>query len=318
MSPFALPADVTVLERGWLSSNSVILFDEHQGAVLVDTGYHSHQAQTAALVQQALSAHAHTSPALRLIVNTHLHSDHCGGNAKLSQQFNCPIAIPPGEFDAAARWDEAALSYADSGQHCPRFTPSYALTPGEEIVQGHRRWQVHAAPGHDPHSVVLFEPDSGILISADALWQHGFGIVFPAIEGGAGVDRGFAEVEATLDLITTLPVRYVIPGHGSPFSDVEGAMRTARQRLTYFRQNPSRHASHAAKALIMFRLLDVGAQSAAQFLGGLDNTPVHCALWRGHFSHQPLRQWSESLLAELAQNGQLALNDAQLSVPPQR
>jgi glyoxylase-like metal-dependent hydrolase (beta-lactamase superfamily II) len=24
---------------------------------------------------------------------------------------------------------------------------------------GSRPWQVHAAPGHDPHSVILFEPE---------------------------------------------------------------------------------------------------------------------------------------------------------------
>jgi len=30
---------------------------------------------------------------------------------------------------------------------------------------------------------MLFEPDRRILISADALWQNGFGAIFPEIEG---------------------------------------------------------------------------------------------------------------------------------------
>ena len=33
--------------------------------------------------------------------------------------------------------------------------------------------------GHDPHSVILFEPQDRILISADALWEAGFGVIFP-------------------------------------------------------------------------------------------------------------------------------------------
>ena len=36
-------------------------------------------------------------------------------------------------------------------------------------------WQVLAGAGHDPHMVMLFEPEARILISADALWEDGFG-----------------------------------------------------------------------------------------------------------------------------------------------
>eukprot|EP01034_Spumella_vulgaris_P013337 gene13337-17005_t len=57
------------------------------GAVLVDTGYCTHAAQTEALVGHALDA---AGEKLRLIVNTHLHSDHCGGNARLTETHGCP------------------------------------------------------------------------------------------------------------------------------------------------------------------------------------------------------------------------------------
>ena len=45
---------------------------------MVDTGYCIHAEQTLALVEAALQG----AP-LQRIVNTHLHSDHCGGNALL-------------------------------------------------------------------------------------------------------------------------------------------------------------------------------------------------------------------------------------------
>ena len=36
--------------------------------------------------------------------------------------------------------------------------------------------------------MVLYEPELELLISADALWENGFGIVFPELEGGSGFD----------------------------------------------------------------------------------------------------------------------------------
>jgi len=302
-----LPPDITLLERGWLSSNSLLLHDECQGAVLIDSGYGSHQEQTLALVRHALISRP--QPSLRQIVNTHLHSDHCGGNALLSRHFGCEIAIPPGEFDAALAWDQQTLSYDSTGQSCPRFKPDHVLRPGTLIKQGGRQWQVLAAPGHDPHSIILFEPESSILVSADALWEHSFGIVFPAITGeGLETERGFAEVEASLNLIATLPVRLVVPGHGPAFSDLAGALQRARKKLDYFRQNPERHARHAAKALIMFRLLEVGPQPQADFVEWLLKTSVHLAMWRAYFAQVDAQAWTNELLTELAHHGALKMS----------
>ena len=70
----ALPPGVHVFERGWLSANNVLLLDAHS-TTLVDSGYVTHQAQTLALVAQGLQGRV-----LDQLVNTHLHSDHCGGN----------------------------------------------------------------------------------------------------------------------------------------------------------------------------------------------------------------------------------------------
>ncbi|HRP28931.1 MAG TPA: MBL fold metallo-hydrolase, partial [Burkholderiaceae bacterium] len=110
----AVPAalrGVTFLERGWLSSNNVLLHGAPgEGATLVDTGHCLHAAQTLALVRAALGGER-----LARIVNTHLHSDHCGGNALLAREFGAAIVIPPGQWDAARPWDEGALSYRPTG-----------------------------------------------------------------------------------------------------------------------------------------------------------------------------------------------------------
>lgn len=294
----ALPPDIQVLERGWLSANTVVLGGDSRGAVLVDTGYCTHKQQTLALLRESLRDEPQ---APRLILNTHLHSDHCGGNAHLSSAFGCPIWVPPGHYQAACDWDEAALSYQPTRQQCERFHPAAALLPGSEIEQAGRGWHVLAAPGHDPHSVILFEPQLGVLISADALWEHGFGIVFPELDGAGA----FHEVEQTLDLIASLPVRKVIPGHGPPFEHVEAAVMEARSRLEFFRQYPERHTRHAAKALMVFRMLELGSCTHSELTHWLRDVPLHRAMWAKHFSHESLDTWSQTLIHELLSNGVL-------------
>ena len=293
--PGILPADLRVLERGWLSCNSLLMCGDPRGAVLIDTGYCAHKQQTLALVQSALG----TEPGVRLIANTHLHSDHCGGNAHLAAHFGCPVWVPPGHFKAAVDWDQDALSFAPTGQQAERFTPTAALQPGSTLHQAGRKWQIHAAPGHDPHSILLFDDESGVLMSADALWEHGFGIVFPEIDG----EPGFDDVAAALDLIAELPVRIVIPGHGRVFTDVNAALAEARSRLAFFKQNPIRHARHAAKALIKYHLLEVISQTKAELLAWLEKTPIHSEIRQRFFAATAIDAWSLELLNELSSAG---------------
>lgn len=291
----ALPKGVQVLERGWLSSNTILLGGDLRGAVIVDTGYCTHAEQTSALIAHAIARDKPAPSTARLIVNTHLHSDHCGGNARLQQDHGCPIWVPAGDFEAATSWDEEVLSYRPTGQQCVRFRPDAGLRPGDRIEQANLEWHVHAAPGHDPSSIVLFEPESRTLISADALWERGFGIVFPELDGSAG----FTEVKDTLDLIERLAPACVIPGHGSPFRDVQTALSKARARLCYFQQYPERHALHAAKALIMFHMMAKQEQSRAALLEWLHQTPVHRQLHQRFFDTLELSVWSSNLIAEL-------------------
>lgn len=238
---------ITVFERGWLSANNVLI--RGQGATtLVDSGYCSHAAQTLALVAQALDGQP-----LDLLLNTHLHSDHCGGNAVLQKAYPAMKTwIPPGQAQAVTDWDPVALSYTPTGQECPRFVHHGLLLPGTSVRLGALMWDIHGAKGHDPHSIVLHQPGTGILISADALWQNGFGVVFPELEG----IQAFDEVGETLDLIEALEPKIVIPGHGPVFHDLKVALQHARSRLTQFRQSPEKHSRHAVKVLIKFRLLE--------------------------------------------------------------
>lgn len=246
MSQLQLPVGMHVLERGWLSANN-ILFIGREETALVDSGYVTHAPQTLALVRHVLGART-----LDRLLNTHLHSDHCGGNALLQEAFQCRTAIPAAETDKVARWDQQALSYLATGQQCPRFGFDETIADGALLQLGDLQWQALAAPGHDPHSLIFYCAQEGVLISADALWQNGFGIIFPELEG----ESGFTEAQATLELIAQLDVRLVIPGHGAPFDDVGAALQRAFSRLQYMQEDPLRNAQNGIKVLIKFLLLE--------------------------------------------------------------
>ena len=295
--PLSLLPDITVFERGWLSSNNILLVGA-QGTALVDSGYGMHAAQTLALVRSALGQRP-----LDLLANTHLHSDHCGGNAALQAAYPAlQTHIPPGLARHVSTWDPAALTYTPTSQTCPQFRFDTLLVPGTELRLGSRQWQVHAAPGHDTHSVILFDAADRILISADALWERGFGVVFPELEG----EHAFDELGNTIDLIESLAPAIVIPGHGAVFTGVGQAIAVARERLDGFVARPERHSRHAAKVLLKFKLLEIQQLDLAGVIAWAQGTPYFSMIWRRHFAGTDFGVWVESLVGELVRAGAAA------------
>lgn len=297
-----LPEAITVFERGWLSSNN-ILITGRDCAVLIDSGYGAHAAQTLALVESALQDRP-----LDVLLNTHLHSDHCGGNAALQGRYPAlRTLIPPGLSEHVRTWDPHALTYTPTGQTCPPFGYDDVLVPGTELALGDTPWQVHAAPGHDPHSVILFEPASRVLVSADALWERGFGVVFPELEGLEAFDA----VGQTIDLIEALNPLTVIPGHGPAFANPAQAIALARERLSHFTAHPEKHIQYAAKVLLKFKLLEVQSIAMPAFVAWASATPYFSLVFQEHFQGLEFAAWVEHMVQGLVKSG-AAVRDGDL------
>lgn len=294
MSLPLLPQGMHVFERGWLSSNNVFLQNKAQ-TVLIDSGYCTHAHQTVALTEAAL---AHRP--LDILVNTHLHSDHCGGNAALQARFaEVQTWIPDGQAQSVRTWDEDMLSFHATGQNCPAFRIDQTLVPGALMVLGGVEWEVHAAPGHDPHAILLYAPEHRTLISGDALWEDGFGVVFPELDGGSAFDL----VASTLDVIERLNPACVVPGHGRVFTDVERSIAASRSRLNFFAQNPHKHLLYAAKVLVKFKLLELQTTTFEELLAWAENTPYIKRLQTRLYPSLCTKEAMEVLLSELVRNG---------------
>ncbi len=248
-----LPSTIKFIERDWLSANHIVFFDtDSKGdglATVVDTGYKKHAALTLQLVQHACLPGFE----LKRVINTHLHSDHCGGNALLQATYpNLQTCIPADCAASVTEWNPEELSYAATGQQCDRFSFNQTYQNGDHFRLGGYDWVALAAPGHDNTMLLLYCRQLKILISADALWENGFGITFPELDG----QSGFLEQGQTLDLIASLDIDWIIPGHGPMFQDVSGALLRARSRLAYLQADPLKHQYLAIKVLIKFLLLE--------------------------------------------------------------
>lgn len=279
-----LPDQIKVLERGWLSSNNIVFVDDEP--TVVDTGYVSDADETLRLIDQALQGRP-----LRRIVNTHLHSDHAGGNAALQARYGCVTWIPPGERELVDHWDEARLSYRHTSQRCPRFAYDAVVHPHGVLQLGGQDWTVLPAQGHDHAMVMLWCERLGVLISADALWQKGFGVIFPEL---AGIP-GFAQQQATLDLISQLQPALVIPGHGAPFTEVDAALQAAHSRIQWLQEDPRRNSENALKVLLAFKLLEVRRMAPAEVTALVQASFEANAALRAHHPQDP-----EAVAAQMA------------------
>lgn len=294
---------LSIFERGWLSSNNVLIHGAApgDGAVLVDTGHCVHAEQTLALLAQALDGEP-----LRCVLNTHLHSDHCGGNAAIARVHHAPTFVPAGPWEAVQRWDESVLNFAAVAQRCERFSAEGTLVAGEMLPLGGRHWEVIAAPGHDPDAVMLFDAKHGVLIAGDALWNDGFGVVFPELEG----EQAFDDVACVLDQIERLPVQWVIPGHGAPFADVEAALARARSRLAAFQAAPHRHARYAAKVLLKYHLMEERQQGLPALHLWAGGASLMRQIWQSQGCPEAsLHAWCDVLLAELQASGAVRIEE---------
>jgi glyoxylase-like metal-dependent hydrolase (beta-lactamase superfamily II) len=107
-------------------------------------------------------------------------------------------------------------------------------------------------------------------------------------------------------MIEALNPAIVIPGHGPVFEDAQAALARARSRLTHFRQHPDKHARHAIKVLIKFKLLEWQRVSIDDLTSWCQTTP----LIRNYMPTQAddCDEWMGAVLNELSRSKALRID----------
>jgi glyoxylase-like metal-dependent hydrolase (beta-lactamase superfamily II) len=238
-------ASITFFERKFPSANMVLIKDRLP--VLIDTGFGSDVAETEQLLK-----HAGVSPEkLNLIVNTHYHSDHVGGNGYFQGKYDVPVAAHKWDADLLNSCDPEACSSEWLDQPVERYRVDTKLSDNDEINTGNRKLQVVYTPGHTLGHLSLYEPEEKVLICGDLFHKLDVGWVNIFREGAGSIQRSME----SLDRLSALRIDKAYSGHGPQIDDPMGALDAARKRFEKWLEIPEKASWHACKRIFSFTLI---------------------------------------------------------------
>ncbi len=262
MPPVEIMEDLFFIQRGYLNVNHFVYRSGYP--ILIDTGYVSDFQTTATLIK-GLSVDLSKT---RLIVNTHCHCDHIGGNKSIQQMSSCDIAMHKiGKHFIDSR-DDWSTWWKYYHQDADFFNCTRALEDRDKLSVGPHEFEVIYTPGHSSDGMVLYNTKEKVLISSDTLWENDVAVMTIRVEGSSTC---FSMLES-LEKLEDLDVKTVYPGHGRPFSNMSDAISKAKRRLTAYIANPKRIGNDLIKKIIIYTLMMRGQVNERTFFEDLMKT----------------------------------------------
>jgi hydroxyacylglutathione hydrolase len=241
----AVRDEIVFLRARWPSANSYLVTSDPP--VLIDTGYCTDMARLAA----ALAEHGVAVRDLGLIINTHSHSDHIGGNSAVQEESGAPIAMHGYEGRPINQGDWWGTGLRYLGQEAPPFRVARYLEDGEVLPCGGVRLEVIHVPGHSSGSVALYERSQETLLVGDVFHADDVGWINAPIEGAIAVYNARRSIER----LARLPIRCAYSGHGAAITNPAASAEAALRRIDAFIAEPQRMAFHGMKRVFVFALM---------------------------------------------------------------
>ena len=222
-------ADGTYLVHG--SNTNWVILKDGDAVTLVDTGYPGDRQ----LVLDSLEQVGSSPKAITAVLITHAHNDHLGSAAYLREAYGTPVYLHEAEVPHARReflqqvtvgdvlkniwrpgvlpWMVHTIRVGGTEQHPVATAEAFPAADGPLDLPG-RPVPVHT-PGHTSGHCVFHLPDSGIVISGDALVS---GHPTSRIKGPQLLPAMFHHERdravASLDVLEALDADTLLPGHG--------------------------------------------------------------------------------------------------------
>lgn len=200
--------DVIVIEGRGYDCNIYIFED-----VIVDTG----TGDNIGYIKDSMKKAGLTDEDLSLIVNTHNHYDHIGGN----RCFDLEIAMHKADADAIEAGDDDATVALMFGRSIESMEINKKLEEGDKIHD----FVVLHTPGHTKGGICLYDGET--LISGDTVFAGGG---FGRMDIGGDVN----DMKESLKRLSELDVKYLLPGHGPWVEDGSNHIKMAYNILKQF------------------------------------------------------------------------------------
>ena len=296
-----LPPWLHFWQRPYPSANTLLIEDEKP--VLVDSGSGS---DVPAMLHWL---HGVGVPAERLwlLINTHYHCDHAGGNYYLQSQAQVRIAAHRWEAKLINNRDAEACSVRFLRQPIEPYRVDTLLEDGEEIVLGRHVLRVLHTPGHTLGHISLYFPQDKILICGDAVHNDDVSWINPFREGAGALER---TVES-IDKLAQLDVRLAFSGHGSMLAQPQKAFDRARQRYEKWLREPEKLGWHACKRIFAYALMLTGGLPRSTEADYLLSCPWFLDYSRHVFHTQPAA-FVQPLVEEMLRSGAAGWQDERL------
>lgn len=197
--------EVTKLKENFYRLTSKVLYPANflayvckDSILLVDAG----QKQTGNEIKQVLQKIAIGTADVKMLINTHAHIDHTGGNLSIAGQ---PLIIGPEILRSTLRaYSYVLYEFPDNA------LPSVTFKDSINIYFGNEKIRIIATPGsHDGTDVIVHFTKAGIICLGDI----SYGMTFPSIDGYTGNLLKYPDV---IDKVLTLIPNNVtiVSGHG--------------------------------------------------------------------------------------------------------
>ena len=220
MRPVEILEDLYFIQRGYLNANHFVFAADKP--VLVDTAYIVDVDQTLQMIEDLGVNVADT----QLIISTHCHCDHIGGNKLIQDRSGCDIAAHKiGKYFIDTR-DDWSTWWRYYNQRAEFFNCTRELNDGDDILIGPHEFKIIHTPGHASDGIVLYNKKDRILISSDTLWENDVAVMTIRVEGSTALFR----MMESYDKIESLDVKVVYPGHGEAFADFKKALAKSRKK----------------------------------------------------------------------------------------
>lgn len=243
---------LTMPMGGSLNHINLYLLEDATGWWVVDTGLPL--SRTAALWHEIFDRELGGRPVIGVIC-THMHPDHVGQSAMITDHFRCPLYMTRAEYFQARTFSLGGPSYQSSwlgqafyvragmssdyleqlrkqwesranvGMSMPEMPAGYRrLEDGDVLDIGGHAWHVVVGRGHSPEHACLYCPSRKLLLSGDQ--------ILPIITSNVSVHPTEPEanplkewMESHDRLLKLPPDLLVLPAHNLPFRGVRERLR---------------------------------------------------------------------------------------------